>query len=133
MIDYAAILKENPNGVLATQNGNKVKTRAFQYLFNEGNKVYFCTANSKPVYEQLQKNPYVSFCTYPKNFSPVLSVNGKAVFVDDRELKTRSLDENPDIKGMYHSADNPEFELFYIDTEEVCTFDFTNGPITYEV
>lgn len=27
MIDYAKILAENPNGVLATQDGEKVKTR----------------------------------------------------------------------------------------------------------
>lgn len=47
MIDYAAVLKENPNGVLATQDGSKGKTRVFQYLFTDGNKVYFCTSNKK--------------------------------------------------------------------------------------
>lgn len=133
MIDYAAILKENPNGVLATQDGDKVQTRVFQFLFNDGKKIYFCTANTKPVYRQLQKNPYVSFCTYTKNFNPVLSMNGKVVFLDDKALKTRALDENPGIKDIYKSADNPEFELFYIDTEEVCTFDFNNGPVTHAV
>lgn len=133
MIDYAAILKENPNGVLATQDGQKVKTRVFQFLFCEGKKVYFCTANNKPVSAQLKANPYVSFCAYPANFSPVLSVNGKAVFVDDLALKNRALDENPAIKGIYGSGDNPVFEMFYIDTEEIETFDFENGPQTYSL
>ncbi len=77
MFDYQAILKANPNGVLATQNGQGVGTRVFQYLFADANKVYFCTSNQKPVYDQLKANPNVSFCTYPANFSPVLSVNGK--------------------------------------------------------
>jgi uncharacterized pyridoxamine 5'-phosphate oxidase family protein len=133
MIDYAALLKASPNGVMATQDGGKVKTRVFQFLFAEGNKVYFCTGNQKPVCQQMKINPYVSFCAYPANFSPVLSVNGKVVFVDDMALKTRALDENPGIKGIYNSPDNPVFELFYIDVEEVETFSFTEGLKTYTV
>ncbi|HCD46546.1 MAG TPA: pyridoxamine 5-phosphate oxidase [Lachnoclostridium sp.] len=133
MIDYAAVLKENPNGVLATQDGSKVKTRVFQYLFTDGNQVYFCTSNEKPVYDQIKASPYVSFCTYPANFTPVVSVNGKAVFVNDISLKTRALDENPGIKGLYKTPDNPVFELFYIDVEEVETFSFTEGPRTYTI
>ena len=133
MIDYAAILKENPNGVLATQDGKRVKTRVFQYLFADNGKVYFCTGSQKPVYRQLKANPNVSFCTYPADFSPVLSVNGKAVFVDDIALKARVLDENPPIKGIYNTPDNPIFQIFYIDVEEVETFSFTEGPKTYTV
>ena len=133
MIDYEAILKENPNGVLATQDGSKVKTRVFQYLFTDGSKVYFCTSNEKPVYDQIKTSPYVSFCTYPTDFAPVVSVNGKALFVNDISLKTRALDENPGIKGLYKTPGNPIFELFYIDVEEVETFSFTEGPKTYTI
>lgn len=133
MIDYASILKTNPNGVLATQDGQGVRTRVFQYLFSEGNKVYFCTSSQKPVYNQLKANPNVSFCTYPANFSPVLSVNGKAVFVDDIALKTRALDENPPIKGIYNTPDNPVFQIFYIDVTEVETFSFAEGPKSYKL
>lgn len=133
MIDYASVLTANPNGVLATQDNGKIKTRVFQYLFSDGNKVYFCTNNEKSVYKQIKENPYISFCTYPSDYAPVLSVNGKAVFVDDKALKTRALDENPGIKGIYNTPDNPVFELFYIDTEEVETFSFAEGPKTYTV
>lgn len=133
MIDYVSVLKANPNGVLATQDNGKIKTRVFQYLFSDGNKVYFCTNNEKPVYKQIKENLYISFCTYPADYAPVLSVNGKAVFVDDKALKTRALDENPGIKGIYNTPDNPVFELFYIDTEEVETFSFAEGPKTYTV
>jgi len=132
MINYAEILKANPNGVLATQDGNKVKTRVFQYLFTDGKKVYFCTNSEKPVYKQLQANPNVSFCTYPQNFTPVLSINGKAVFVEDKALKARALDENPPIKGIYQTAENPIFKIFYIEVEEVETFSFSEGPKSYK-
>ena len=133
MIDYAKILKSNPNGVMATQDGNKVKTRVFQYLFADGNKVYFCTNSEKPVYKQLQANPNISFCTFPQNFSPVLSINGKAVFVDDLSIKTKALNENPPIKGIYQTPDNPIFKIFYVEVEEVETFSFAEGPKTYKV
>jgi uncharacterized pyridoxamine 5'-phosphate oxidase family protein len=131
MIDYVAILKKNPNGVMATQDDVKVKTRVFQYLFADGNKVYFCTNSEKPVYAQLQANPNVSFCTYPQNFNPVLSIGGKVFFVEDMELKTRALDENPSIKGLYNTPDNPIFKIFYIDVKEVETFSFTEGSKRY--
>lgn len=133
MINYQEILNANPNGVLASQDNGKIKTRVFQYLFSDGNKVYFCTSNEKPVYAQIKAHPEVSFCTYPANYTPVLSVNGKAVFVNDIALKTRALDENPGIKGLYNTPDNPTFEIFYIDVKEVETFSFAEGPNTYTV
>lgn len=133
MIDYATLLTQTPNGVLATRDGDGLKTRVFQFLFADGNKVYFCTSSEKPVYAQLQANPAVSFCTYPQNFAPVLSINGKAVFVEDVTLKARALDENPGIKGIYNTPDNPVFKIFYIEVAEVETFSFADGPKSYTV
>jgi uncharacterized pyridoxamine 5'-phosphate oxidase family protein len=133
MINFTEILKANPNGVLATQDGAGVKTRIFQYLFADGNKVYFSTSSEKPVYAQLKANPKVSFCTYPQNFTPVLSINGNVNFVEDIKLKTRALDENPPIKGIYQTPDNPTFKIFYIDVKEVETFSFVEGPKTYTI
>jgi uncharacterized pyridoxamine 5'-phosphate oxidase family protein len=133
MFDYQAALKANPNGVLATQDGDKVATRVFQYLFSDENKIFFCTSSEKPVYAQLQANPNVSFCTYPTNFTPVVSVNGKAFFVEDIALKARALDENPGIKGIYGNENNPIFKLFYVEVESVETFSFTEGTKTYTI
>ena len=132
MIDYAGIFKANPNGVLATQDGQGVKTRVFQFLFADGRKVYFCTNNEKPAYAQLKENPNVSFWV-PGDFSPVVSVNGKVVFSNDMALKSRALDENPLIKTIYNSPANPIFTLFYIDVEEVETFGFSEGPKSYKL
>lgn len=119
MIDFTTILKQYPNGVLSTNDREKIKTRIFQYLFSDGNKVYFCTNTQKPVYEQLKKNPNVSFCTNLQNYSPVLSLYGKAVFVNNMSLKERAIDENPSIKNIYGDAQNPIFTIFYIDVKEI--------------
>ncbi len=96
-------------------------------------KAYFCTNSQKPVYAQLKANPGVSFCTYPADFNPVLSINGQAVFVDDLALKTRALDENPFIKGIYNTPDNPVFQIFYIEVSEVETFSFAEGSKNYKL
>jgi uncharacterized pyridoxamine 5'-phosphate oxidase family protein len=133
MINYAALLKQNPNGVLATNDGQGVQTRVVQYLFADENKVYFCTNSEKSVYEQLKANSNVSFCTYPQDFNPVLSVNGKTIFTDDMALKTRALDENPLIKDIYKTPNNPIFKLFYIEAEEIKTFSFAEGPKSYKL
>lgn len=105
----------------------------FQFLFADGPKVFFCTSKEKDVYKQLTANPNVAFCSYPANFTPVLSISGKSVFVDDLAVKARALDENPMIKGIYKSPDNPVFAIFYIEVAELSTFSFSEGIQTYKL
>lgn len=127
MIDFSKFLKENLNGIFATVEDGKPKTRAFQFLFSEGKKVYFCTENNKAVYKQIKENPNISFCVHKSDFSYVLSINGRATFTNDITLKARALNEYPLLKEIFKAPDNPMFELFYVDVEEVDTFDFVNG------
>jgi len=131
MFDYAAVLEKNPRGVLATRDGEGVRTRILDCLLTEGNKAYFCTSSEKRVYAQLQANPNVSFCTYPANFNPVMSLYGKAVFVDDHAFKTRVFNEKPMLKRHFKTPDDPVFKIFFIDIVEITTFSFTDGPKSY--
>ena len=131
--EFKKVLRENPNGVLASRDGDKIRTRIFQYLFLEENKVYFCTSSDKKVYQQISAHPYVNFCIFARDFAPVLSLGGPAVFVEDRALKARALDENPAIKGIYKSADNPAFKIFYLKVEEIDTFSYARGSKNYKI
>lgn len=133
MIEYNEILKKNLYGVMATLDGLKPRTRVFQYLFSDSDKVYFGTTDYKPVYKQMKENPCVSFCTYSEDFNPVLSINGKAIFVEDMELKIRAMDEYPAIKELYKTPQNPVFKIFYIDVDEVDTFSFTEGSKKFKI
>ncbi len=133
MINFEEKLKASPSGVFSTIENGKVKTRVFQHMFVEGNKVYFCTSNEKPVYKQIKENGYISFCVHTNDYSDVTSINGKAIFVDDLELKNKVLDMYPMIKGIYKSADNPVFETFYVEVEEVENFTFAEGPKKYKI
>ena len=127
MIDFSSFLKENLNGIFTTVEDGKPKSRVFQFLFADGKKVYFCTENNKAVFRQIKENPNVSFCTHKTDFSYVLSISGKVTFVNDINLKARTLDEYPALKEMFKTPNNPILELFYVDVEEVDTFDFLNG------
>ena len=120
-------------GVLATTDGDRVQTRVFAYLFTVEGRPYFCTGTEKPVYAQLQKNPELSFCTFTPDFDPVLCLNGRAVFVDDRALKARALEEDPGLVPIYHAPDYPGFALFYIDLREVKTYTFADDVTVYKV
>ena len=131
MINFKSILEKYPNGVLSTHDGNKIKSRIFQYLFSDGNKIYFCTNTQKPVYKQLKENPNVSFCTNVCHYTPVISLYGAATFVDDLALKERALSENPGIKSIYGNADNPVFTIFYVYVKEIETFSYDEGPKKY--
>ncbi|WP_099191776.1 pyridoxamine 5'-phosphate oxidase family protein [Tepidibacter mesophilus] len=132
-INYVKILKENLCGVLATRNNTGVSTRAFQFLFANGNKVYFGTSNDKPVYDQLTEIPEASFCSHAKDYSSVLSIDGPVTFVEDKELKERALNEYPAIKEIYKSSDNELFKIFYMDVKRVQTYDFVNGAHHYTI
>lgn len=133
MIDLEKILRENPNGVLATRNGDGTATRVFQFLFMEGSdRVYFCTESDKPVYRQLNAEPNVSFCSWASDWNPVLSLNGRVVFVDDVRLKRRALDEYPLIRDIFKTPDNPIFKMFYIEVQEIRTFSFAEGTRSFK-
>jgi uncharacterized pyridoxamine 5'-phosphate oxidase family protein len=133
MVDYISILEKNPNGVLATQDGKRVKTRVFQYLFADGNHIYFSTSNEKPVFAQLKDNPHVSFCTFPPDFSQVLTVEGKAVFAEDLDTKTRALESSPLIRDIYRTALNPVFKVFYVNVERVELYTMESGLRSFKI
>jgi uncharacterized pyridoxamine 5'-phosphate oxidase family protein len=112
ILDFAT---KNAVGALATVEGGKARVRPFQLMFAEGGRFWFCTANTKKVYAQLKACPETE---YLASHGPAwLRIKGKAVFSSDRGIKERILGENPMIKGIYHSADNPVFEVFCLEAE----------------
>ena len=132
MFDLTEALARTPNGTLATHDGESLKMRVFQCLFSEGRRAFFCTGKEKDVYRQLIANAEVAFCGHPADFAEVVSISGKAVFVDDLSLKARILEDNPLIRSIYKSPDNPAFAVFYIDVREARTFSFAEGPRAYQ-
>lgn len=126
MQDYQEFFIKNPSGVMGTVDNGEARTRTFQILWIDDNKLFFCTGNHKPVYEQIKANPKVSFTALNSATMESVSVCGTAVFVNDLNGKKRALDENPGIKKIYKTPDNPVFELLYLEVTDVSSFVFSN-------
>jgi len=105
----------------------KPKVRPFQFMLEDGGKLYFCTSNQKPVFQEMQKHPYVEFCASGENFS-WLRLSGKVVFSKDPGLKVRIQDASPIFKSIYKTPDNPTFEVFYLDAAVATIADFSGNP-----
>lgn len=111
LIDF---LKVNPVGCLATvKEDGRPSARPFQFMMEEGGKLYFCTSNKKEVYRQLNANPTACF----SGFSPdttYVRIWGKAEFVKDAAVKEKVIDSSDLVKSIYKSASNPDFEVFFL-------------------
>lgn len=130
MIDVKAFLKENPCGILATQDGEKIRTRMIQFLFFEGRKAYFATGKGKSVSNQLKINPRVSFFTMAPDFDTTVSIDGNAFFSDDLQIKSKALALNSVFEQVFVHPDNPDLEVFYIDPQEVRYYTRTDNMKT---
>ena len=120
--EFVHILEKYRNGVLANRNGERLRTQIITFSFAEENRVFFCTTSDKPMYTQLTKFPEISFCTFPEDFEPVLSLNGKVIFVEDRALKQKALETNYYAMRNFKTVDNPLLRVFYIDVEIIETY-----------
>lgn len=105
----------------------KPKVRPFQFMLEEGGKLYFCTSNQKTVFEELQNNPHVELCASGENFS-WLRLKGKVVFSEDLVLKAKVQDVSPLVKSIYSTPENPAFEIFYLDEAVATIADFSGEP-----
>jgi len=110
LVDF---LNENKQGQFATIKTGKPVMRPFQFVVERDNKFYFMTSNTKNVYRELVTAGVAGFAVLAKDMSWA-RLNGEVKFVDDFELKDEMLDMNPLFRGIYTSANNPSFEVFYI-------------------
>ena len=105
----------------------KPKVRPFQFMLEEGGRLYFCTSSQKPVFQEIRRHPYVEFCASGENFS-WLRLNGKVVFSKDVGLKARIQEASPIVKSIYQTPENPAFEIFYLDGAVATIADFSGKP-----
>lgn len=111
-------LSEGTIGYFATTNGEQLEVRGWQFQFVEGNKFYFCTANTKDVYKQMQANPQVAFTGVSNEHN--VRISGKATFLKDASEKEKAFAKiSAGVQEMYKSASNPILEVFYIASGEI--------------
>ena len=119
VIDF---LKENPVQYLATVGRDgKAKCRPFMFSGEMDGKLWFCTNNTKDVYKDMQENPKIEISVSSPSYAWI-RLHGTAVFEDNMCIA------NPIVKGQYQTADNPIFEVFYLDNPHGVIADFSGNP-----
>jgi len=75
----------------------------------------------------LQQNPFAAF-TCTTNDMVTVRLSGEVIFIDDLALKKKIFEKQPGIQAIYNSADNPVFEVFYIEHGKAIISDFSGKP-----
>jgi uncharacterized pyridoxamine 5'-phosphate oxidase family protein len=128
MNEVVKFLKENQVQYIATAGlDGKPKVRPFMFMLESEGKLYFCTSNQKPVYKQVKNNPYVEITTASPEFAWI-RLSGKVVFSDDIKIKKAIIEKSEIVKSQYQTADNPTFEIFYLDEAKATIADFSGEP-----
>lgn len=127
MNKVVTFLQENPVQYLATVGRDgKAKCRPFMFALEKDGKLWFCTNNQKEVYKDMQENPYVEISVSSPEYAWI-RLSGKVVFENNMEVKQGCM-ENPIVKSQYGTADNPIFEVFYLEDAHGVIADFSGEP-----
>jgi uncharacterized pyridoxamine 5'-phosphate oxidase family protein len=127
MSKVVEFLKENPVQYLATVGRDgKAKCRPFMFIGEMEGKLWFCTNNTKDVYKDMLANPEIEISTSSPSYAWI-RLNGKAVFENNMAAKEMCMG-NPIVKGQYQTADNPIFEVFYLNNAHGVIADFSGNP-----
>lgn len=120
-------LAQNPVQYLATVGRDgKAKCRPFMFAGEKDGKLWFCTNNRKEVYKDLLANPCAELTVSSPSYAWI-RLSGKAVFENNRAVKEMCI-QNPIVKGQYQTADNPIFEVFYLEEPHGVIADFSGNP-----
>ena len=120
-------LQKNPVQYLATVGRDgKAKCRPFMFCFEQDGKLWFCTNNTKDVYKDMLANPEVEVSVSSPEYAWI-RLHGKAVFENNMSVKEDCMN-NPIVKGQYQTADNPIFEVFYLENPHGVIADFSGNP-----
>ena len=120
-------LQENPVQYMATVGRDgKAKCRPFMFCFERDGRLWFCTNSTKDVYKDMQDNPYVELSVSSPSYAWI-RLHGKAVFEDNMAIKEGCMG-NPIVRSQYKTADNPIFEVFYLEDAHGVIADFSGNP-----
>lgn len=127
MNEIIKLITEAKTFYIATVDGNKPKVRPFGFIMEHEGKIYFSTTNQNKLFNQLASNPYCEICTVSSD-GKWIRLSGKAVFDPRIEVKAKVFEVMPELKNMYKSADNLNFEAFYLDEAEATIYSFSEQP-----
>lgn len=120
--------RKNPVQYLATvdEHGDP-RVRPVMFAIEKNDKLYFSTSNKKDMFKQMKAHPKIEITTASPEFV-WLRINATAVFSHDMEIKKAIIDACEIIRGIYKTADNPDFEIFSLNDGTATLADFSGQP-----
>ncbi len=119
-------LKSAETYYLATTEGDQPRVRPFGTINEFEGKLYIQTGKSKPVSEQIHKNPKAEICAFKDG--TWLRVECTLREDDRREARKAMLDAYPDLRAMYNEDDG-NTEVFAIENAFAVFYSFTAEPV----
>jgi len=127
MNEVVQFLRENPVQYAATVGRDgRAKCRPFMFMAEYEGRLWFCTNSTKEVYKDLQANPSIQIAVSSPSYAWI-RLDGRAVFENSRAVKELCM-QNPIVRGQYQTADNPIFEVFYLQDARAVIADFSGNP-----
>jgi pyridoxamine 5'-phosphate oxidase len=96
--EILAFIKANPEGYVATVEGNKPRVRAFTTYRVDESGIIFQTWTLKDIYQQLQNNPAVEVCYKDPKGRFQLRISGTMELLNDMALKKQVVADRPFMK-----------------------------------
>lgn len=121
-------LKANPVFHIATVEDNKARVRPFGFSMARDGALYFCTNNTKEVYQQLVKNPDVEVSVVGQD-GTWLRIRGQIAVDSSLEAKTQAFEEAPNLLNIYpQGAADETFVTLYFTKAVATLYSFTAPP-----
>ncbi|MFQ8584050.1 MAG: pyridoxamine 5'-phosphate oxidase family protein [Holdemania massiliensis] len=118
-------LNENPVQYLATIGRDGKAVPSLYVRRRESGKLWFCTNNTKDVYQDMLANPYIEISVSAQPTRGFVCMAQRCLRII---MKEEMCLQNPIVKGQYQTADNPIFTVFYLADAQAVIADFSGNP-----
>lgn len=113
MNEIIGFLEQNKYGSLATCNDGKSDVRPFELVFHCDKGMFFYTSSDKDVYEQLNANPYISFCATDHNNNYV-KISGIVNFSNSEDDKAKIVANSQFAQKVFHNSNLDSMRVFFL-------------------
>ena len=130
IIDF---INKNKTCFLATSIDNRPFVRGMMVYKADQEGIIFHTGEPKDLYRQVQSNPFVELCFFEPESKVQVRIKGKAVMLEDLELKKEILNARPYLKTWVDEFRCDLLKVFIVTDCQACvwTFETNFSPKEY--
>lgn len=113
MNEITTFIEQNKYGSLATCSGGKADIRPFELVFHCDRGMFFYTSAGESLYEQLNENPYISFCATDQNYN-YTKIAGTVSFSSDKDDITKIMAYSQFAQKVFANSNADSMKVFFL-------------------